>query len=219
MKMTVGMFSSSSEHWATPKVLFQVLDAEFHFNDDPCPLHGVEDGLSREWGSSTFINPPYGKAIVAWMKKALEESQKGKLVVCLVPSRTDTRWWHDNVMKATEIRFLKGRLKFGDSKNSAPFPSVVVIFRPAARSMMRTALSAIVHQTAAEWGFQPEDLIGRSRLPTTVLARDAAAYEMRSMIPRPSLREIGEALGDREPRTILHSLRKTERWKTRNSTI
>jgi site-specific DNA-methyltransferase (adenine-specific) len=123
-----GMFMSSTEHWATPRELYQELDAEFGFNDDPCPLHSTEDGLSREWGSVTFVNPPYGRKITTWLRKAYEESRKGKTIVCLLPSRTDTRWWHDYVMRANQIRFLKGRLKFGNSKNSAPFPSVVAVF-------------------------------------------------------------------------------------------
>jgi len=122
-----GLFTSASVHWSTPKALYGLLDTEFHFNDDPCPLHG-DGGLDREWGSKTFCNPPYGKEIYHWLYKAYTESLKGKLVVCLIPSRTDTAWWHEFVMKATEIRFLRGRLKFGDSKNSAPFPSVIVIF-------------------------------------------------------------------------------------------
>lgn len=122
------MYSSMSQHWSTPRVLYDALDAEFHFNDDPCPLHGKEEGLSRPWGSSSFVNPPYGKVIGVWIREAMIQASLGKLIVCLIPSRTDTRWWHDYVMKATEIRFLKGRLKFGDSKNSAPFPSAVVIF-------------------------------------------------------------------------------------------
>ena len=124
-----GLFTSASQHWATPKELYAELDKEFHFNCDPCPLYGLEDGLPVPWGSRAFVNPPYGREITRWLKKACQENQLGKLIVCLIPSRTDTRWWHEYVMKADEIRFLKGRLKFGDSKNSAPFPSAVVIFR------------------------------------------------------------------------------------------
>lgn len=122
-------FSSESVHWTTPKSLYNKLDDEFGFDDDPCPLHG-EGGLDREWGYTTFCNPPYGRAINAWIKKGYEESLLGKTVVFLIPSRTDTKWWHEYIMKAAEIRFLKGRLKFGDSKNSAPFPSAIVIFSP-----------------------------------------------------------------------------------------
>ena len=123
-----GLFSSASVHWATPIETYNALDAEFHFNDDPCPLYSIGDGLNREWGSRTFINPSYGREIGKWLKKAYEESLNGATVVCLIPSRTDTRWWHDYVMKASEIRFLKGRLKFGDAKQGAPFPSAIVIF-------------------------------------------------------------------------------------------
>ena len=125
-----GLFSSASQHWSTPKELYAELDKEFHFNDDPCPIGGV-GGLGRSWGTSTFCNPPYGKEIMMWLRYAhLESSLGGKTVVCLVPSRTDTHWWHEYCMKADEIRFLRGRLKFGDSKNSAPFPSAIIIFKP-----------------------------------------------------------------------------------------
>lgn len=126
--MNNGLFTSASQHWATPIELYKELDKEFHFNDDPCPLYG-EGGLNRKWGSSTFCNPPYGKGITKWIRKAYGEGLLGKTIVCLVPSRTDTKWWHDYCMRARETRFLRGRLKFGDSKNSAPFPSAIVIFK------------------------------------------------------------------------------------------
>lgn len=129
MAVNKGLFSSASQHWATPRDLYEALDNEFHFNDDPCPLYG-EGGLERRWGSRTFLNPPYGKEIGKWLYKALEARVWGSTVVCLIPSRTDTKWWHNYVMKADEIRFLRGRLKFGDSKSSAPFPSAIAIFRP-----------------------------------------------------------------------------------------
>ena len=124
-------FMSQSVDWATPKAVYDELDREFRFNDDPCPLYGVsgEDGLNRPWGTSTFVNPPYGREIGRWTEKARHEADLGKTVVLLVPSRTDTIWWHRDVMRADEIRFIKGRLKFGDAKNSAPFPSAVVVFR------------------------------------------------------------------------------------------
>ena len=124
-------FMSQSVDWATPKAVYDELDREFRFNDDPCPLYGVfgEDGLNRPWGTSTFVNPPYGREIGRWTEKARHEADLGKTVVLLVPSRTDTIWWHRDVMRADEIRFVKGRLKFGDAKNSAPFPSAVVVFR------------------------------------------------------------------------------------------
>jgi site-specific DNA-methyltransferase (adenine-specific) len=125
--LTSGLFSSTTPHWATPKALYEQLDAEFRFDDDPCPLHG-EGGFDREWGRCVFVNPPYGREITAWVRRAYEESLKGKTVVCLVPSRTDTRWWHEYVMKAWQIRFIRGRLHFNESPQGAPFPSAIVIF-------------------------------------------------------------------------------------------
>ncbi len=88
----------------------------------------MDDGLAMNWWGTVFMNPPYGREIGKWMKKAYESAQTGATVVYLVPSRTDTRWWHDYAMKG-EVRFIKGRLKFGGSKNSAPFASAVVIFK------------------------------------------------------------------------------------------
>jgi len=110
--MTMGMFSSMHLDWRTPKELYDKLDAEFAFE-------------------SNFVNPPYGREVVKWCRKALDESQKGKLVVMLVASRTDTAWWHDYVMNADEIRFIRGRLKFDGypASGCAPFPSAIVIFR------------------------------------------------------------------------------------------
>jgi len=124
-----GLFSSNRLNWATPRAFYDVLNAEFKFDFDPCPTEPDFDGLSVEWGTRNFVNPPYGNQIKHWVAKAYEESQRGKLVVMLIPSRTDTRWWHDYVMKADEVRFVKGRLKFDDRGGSAPFPSAVVVFR------------------------------------------------------------------------------------------
>ena len=123
-----GMMTSLSPHWATPKWLYEDLDKEFGFDFDPCPLNSTKDNLNSNWGYVNYINPPYGRTIGLWIKKAYCESLQRKTCVMLLPSRTDTKWWHDYVMKANEIRFIKGRLKFGESKNSAPFPSCIVIF-------------------------------------------------------------------------------------------
>jgi hypothetical protein len=120
-------YSSVHNNWSTPKDVYDTLNEEFKFNDDPCPLLG-SGGLSREWGSSVFINPPYS-ALKKWLSYAYQQNLQGKTIVALIPSRTDTRWWHDYVMKATEIRFIKGRLKFGGAKFNAPFPSCVVVFK------------------------------------------------------------------------------------------
>lgn len=122
-------YSSQRLDWKTPKAVYQVLDSEFNFDHDPCPPLYKIDGLTSEWGKSNFVNPPYGKELPKWIKKGFEEWQKGKTVVFLIPSRTDTRWWHEYCMKAAEIRFIKGRLKFDDNKNSAPFPSAIVVFK------------------------------------------------------------------------------------------
>lgn len=122
-------FSSLRLDWKTPKMVYQVLDSEFKFDFDPCPVNPGFDGLNIEWGQSNFVNPPYGREIPKWIKKGFEEYKKGKTVVFLIPSRTDTNWFHDYIMKADEIRFIRGRLKFDDNKNSAPFPSAIVIFR------------------------------------------------------------------------------------------
>ena len=120
------MFSSAHDNWSTPKDTYEALNREFGFVDDPCPIGGG-GGLVRSWVSPCYVNPPYSQ-ISEWVRKAYAESLEGKTVVMLIPSRTDTRWWHDYVMQAKEIRFIKGRLKFGGSKNSAPFPSAIVIF-------------------------------------------------------------------------------------------
>ena len=133
-------FSSKNHNAETPRCLYEELDTEFHFQLDPCCVletakcsrfYTLEvDGLTQEWSPCrVFMNPPYGREIGKWMEKAYKESLKGALVVCLVPSRTDTKWWHDYAMKG-EIRFLRGRLKFGGHKNPALFPSAIVIFRP-----------------------------------------------------------------------------------------
>ncbi len=127
MKNLKVHFSSQTDNWKTPEGFYRELDKEFHFDYDPCPLQSDFDGLQQNWGKSNFVNPPYSD-ISKWVEKAWQESKTGKTIVMLIPSRTDTRWWHDFVMKAREIRFIKGRLKFGDSKNSAPFPSALVIF-------------------------------------------------------------------------------------------
>ena len=129
-KSSTGVhFSSQRLDWKTPKAVYQTLDSEFAFDFDPCPPNPDFDGLSVDWGNSNYVNPPYGREIPKWIEKGYKEYKKGKTVVFLIPSRTDTRYWHDYIMKANEIRFIKGRLKFDDHKNSAPFPSAIVIFK------------------------------------------------------------------------------------------
>lgn len=138
--MTKGMYTSNSEEWGTPQELFNRLNKEFSFTLDICvskenaKCHKYytkeEDALKKEWGGVIWMNPPYGRQIGIWVKKAKETARQGKAtVVCLLPARTDTAWWHDYAMKANEIRLIRGRLKFGDGKGSAPFPSAVVVFK------------------------------------------------------------------------------------------
>lgn len=122
-------FSSVNMKWRTPEDFYNELDKEFKFDFDPCPPNPTFDGLNIQWKKSNFINPPYGRKIIHWIKKAYEESKKGKTCVLLIPSRTDTQWWHQYVMKSKDVRFIKGRLKFSGHKNSAPFPSCVVVFK------------------------------------------------------------------------------------------
>lgn len=145
-------FSSKSDEWETPQQLFDSLNDEFGFTLDPCctkenakceKFYTIEDdGLSKSWyGDVVFMNPPYGRGIGHWVKKAFDESKNGTTVVCLIPARTDTSYWHNYVFGHAEIRFLKGRVKFqnrllpnwredGSHKLSpAPFPSAIVIYR------------------------------------------------------------------------------------------
>lgn len=150
MKASLNVhFSSETDEWPTPQWLFDALDKEFGFTLDPCSNHEnakckkhftrEDDGLRQDWSKETvFMNPPYGRDIAGWMRKAYSEALKGATVVCLVPSRTDTEWWHRYAMKG-EIRFFKGRLKFGNAENSAPFPSAVVVFRPVEFKLLAIA--------------------------------------------------------------------------------
>ncbi len=133
-------FSSNTSEWSTPQATFDALDAEFHFTLDPCAsaenakceryFTKEDDGLAQTWEGSCFMNPPYGREIGKWVRKAYESSLEGATVVCLLPARTDTAWWHDYVMKSNDIRFIRGRLRFSGSKVNAPFPNAIVVFRP-----------------------------------------------------------------------------------------
>ena len=134
------MFSSKTDLWETPKDLFDKLNKEFHFALDVCatPENAKceefytkeQDGLKQPWKGTVWCNPPYGRQIGEWVRRAFLASQSGNTVVMLLPARTDTRWFHEYIYGKAEIRFIRGRLKFGGSKNSAPFPSMVVVFMP-----------------------------------------------------------------------------------------
>ena len=134
------MFSSKTDLWATPQDFFDRLNAIFRFQTDVCALHENAkapefytpqmDGLAQSWKGVCWMNPPYGREIGRWVEKAYTSAKtNGATVVCLLPARVDTRWWHDFCAKG-EVFFVRGRLKFGSAENSAPFPCAVVVFRP-----------------------------------------------------------------------------------------
>lgn len=131
--------SSATCEWETPQDFFDALNAEYHFDLDVCATAQnakcqnfytcEDDSLKKEWRGNCWMNPPYGKEIRKWMEKAYTESRiNGATVVCLVPARTDTAWWHEYAMRG-EVRFVRGRLKFGGSKSGAPFPSAIIVFK------------------------------------------------------------------------------------------
>lgn len=136
---TEVMFSSKTDMWETPQELFDKLDEEFHFTLDVCAVpenakcnrfySPEDDGLFQPWDGIVWCNPPYDRKISDWVEKAYWENLTyGQTIVMLLPARTDTRWFHEFVLGKAEIRFIRGRLKFGGSQNSAPFPSMIVIF-------------------------------------------------------------------------------------------
>jgi len=137
-KITKGMMSSKSHEWETPQDLFDHYNNIFNFQLDVCATFDnkkcayyydkSDNGLEQDWNKRNWMNPPYGSEIKEWVKKAYEESIKGNLTVCLLPARTDTKWWQSFVMKADHILFIKGRLRFSSKKDSAPFPSAIAIF-------------------------------------------------------------------------------------------
>lgn len=138
--MNDGMYSSNSDDYGTPQKLFDELNEKWHFQVDVCAsaenakcglyFSKEDDGLKQDWGQFDicWMNPPYGRQIISWVEKAYETSKAGTTVVCLLPARTDTRWFHDYCLKG-DITFLRGRLKFNDGKNPAPFPSMIVVFK------------------------------------------------------------------------------------------
>lgn len=138
-RLNSGLLTSNTDLWATPQEFFDEQNALYGpFDLDVCAdgsnakcaiyFDKEKDGLNQPWVGKCWMNPPYGKEISKWMEKAYKSAGNGTVVVCLVPSRTDTKWWHDFAMKG-QIKFIRGRLKFGGSKNTAPFPSAVVVFR------------------------------------------------------------------------------------------
>lgn len=142
-----GRYNGNGRHWETPPEVFDPLHAEFSFTLDPCATPETakcpsfyteaDDGLRQDWGSErVFMNPPYGREIYAWTQKARESADRGALVVGLLPASTDLAWWHDDVVgRASEVRYLRGRVRFltgGPYRASGFFASVVVVWRPGA---------------------------------------------------------------------------------------
>ena len=138
-QLSKGLWSSNTDEWATPQYVFDEWNERYHFTLDPassddnakCVNHYTkeDDGLHKPWGGQTvWLNPPYGKTIGQWVRKAYEESKQGATVVCLLPARTDTAWFHEYCLQG-EIVFIRGRLRFGGAKWNAPFPSMIVIFK------------------------------------------------------------------------------------------
>ena len=137
MKAIYGQATGKTDEWETPQYLFNELDEEFRFTLDAAASeknHKCEkfftkrqDGLKQDWGGHTvWCNPPYGRAIAKWVEKATESKAT---VVMLLPARTDTKWFHEYIYGRAEIRFIKGRVRFGNSKQNAPFPSMIVVFK------------------------------------------------------------------------------------------
>lgn len=136
------LYSSKSEEWETPQDLFDQLNAQFSFTLDAAATAEntkCEEFLTREddalaestnWPGVVWLNPPYGRGLYKWIEKAWWECLGGSTVVMLLPSRTDTQWFHDFIYNKAEVIFLRGRLKFSGNKNAAPFPSMIVVFRP-----------------------------------------------------------------------------------------
>lgn len=141
-KLNKAMFSSASDSWPTPQAFFDGLNARFGFTLDVCAddqnakadryFTKEDDGLSHAWTGTVWMNPPYGREIGKWVRKAYESSRAGATVVCLVPARTETRWWHDYIMLASEIWLVKGRLTFGNATAPCTFPNAVAVFHPYA---------------------------------------------------------------------------------------
>lgn len=153
--MNKALFTSKTDEWATPQDFYDELDKEFGFDLDPCCLPSSakcdkfftpeDNGLDQDWsGHVVFMNPPYGSEIRDWLRKANEEHKKGATVVSLLPARTDTQWWWREIMDyGHEVRFVEGRLKFGGSTASAPFPSAVVVMGPSKEEQLaRKAFNA-----------------------------------------------------------------------------
>lgn len=155
-----GRYNGDGRHWATPPEVFDPLHSEFAFTLDPCADHETakcaryfteaDDGLSKSWvGERVFMNPPYGREVYAWTRKAREEAARGALVVGLLPASSDLQWWHDDVVGSAEVRFIRGRVRFltgGPYDASGFFASVVVIWMPGLMSTARAEAQPVLQR-------------------------------------------------------------------------
>lgn len=161
-KLNKGLFSSTTDQWATPQAFFDKLNEEFHFTLDPCATAAnakcskyyteADDGLQQDWqGEVVFCNPPYGREIAKWVKKSYDEGKKDNTtVVMLIPARTDTSYFHDYIYHKAEIRFIRGRLHFNEAPQGAPFPSMVVVFGNLLHSVHNVLICYIVDRTGLD---------------------------------------------------------------------
>jgi phage N-6-adenine-methyltransferase len=157
MPVSPVLFSSVTDEWATPQDFFDALDKEFRFTLDVCASPDKakcprfytrgDDGLRQPWDGTCWMNPPYGRDIGRWVCKARLSAQQGATVVCLLPARTDTQWFHREVLPhAAEVRFVEGRLRFGEGSDNAPFPSIVVVFKPGRQLLKASGYSTVPEQ-------------------------------------------------------------------------
>jgi phage N-6-adenine-methyltransferase len=177
----VAAFMSEREDWATPQAFFDAMDERFGFTLDACahelnakcPTYYTEadDALTQPWDGVVWCNPPYSRHIGRWVRKAYTESQQGSVVVMLIPARTDTAWWHNYVMKASEIVLVQGRLRFDNSADSAPFPSAVIIFDPTDThdTPLFTTMPNI-NDDRRDGAMERRESTGRGQLPLEQLA-------------------------------------------------
>jgi len=151
---TKVMFSSKDNTWETPQEFFNEVDKEFGFTLDVCATDDTakckdyytpkDSAFNYEWEGVCWMNPPYGRGIGSWIQKAHESAQNGATVIALLPARTDTKWFHNYIYNMYEVRYIKGRLKFGGHTNSAPFPSMLVVFKK--ESKLKEIWKSITHQ-------------------------------------------------------------------------
>lgn len=183
------MFSSKTDLWATPQAFFDKLHAVFRFETDVCALPDNakcatyytpdKNGLAQDWKGTCWMNPPYGREIAAWVQKAYRSAKEnGATVVCLLPARVDTRWWHDYCANG-EVFFVRGRLKFGGAENSAPFPNAVVVFRPTVHDALKVGAGV-----AERWGETHDSAV-------TVNARNAGGKIARGIRMRSNVEVRG----------------------------